>query len=119
MKMTELQVTRRVAGGGYIDPVTRQWIQSSNTYTFAAKGSLQPFASGKTQLVLPQGIKTSEAYNYFTDVKLYTTDDSLNQEADTVLIDGVVFEVFDQEDWSHFNLKTVHYRAILIRKDKL
>lgn len=119
MKMTELQVTRTTAGSGYIDPNTRAWTNGSSTTTFAAKGSLQPFASGKKQYVLPQGIKTSEAYNFFTSDKLYTTDDALDQVADTVVIDGVIFEVFDQEDWSHFNLKTAHYRAILIRKDKL
>lgn len=117
LKSHKLTFTRKSAGGGYIDPETRQWVQAPTESTFCAQGSLQP-VSGRERKLLGSGVGTKETYVFLTKTEIRTYDEFSDQEPDTVTIRGNVFEAIKQENWN-MGLTTDHYRVILTRKDKL
>lgn len=114
---TTLTVTRKAPNGGYLDPDTRLWVESPPSVPFSIKCSLQP-VKGRSRLLLPDGIRTTDSKLVLTKTELLITDDFFSQECDVVTIKGVDFNVFHVEDWTGFGLSTDHYRCLLVRKDK-
>ena len=118
LKTHNLTVYRKTANTGYVDN-DGNWVSGTTETPFNLQGSRQPFRNGDEQIELPSGVSSEDAFFYFSKQKLFTNDEFLNQEADEMEFNGKRYECFRVEDWTGYNLKTDHYRNLLIRKDKL
>lgn len=114
----KIDVTRRVANTGYIDPDTRKWVEGASEKTFSITCSLQPI-SGKNRRMMPEGVSTTHSKLVFSKEPLLTADEHLDQESDTVNLGGIMYEVISVEDWTGYGLVTDHHKSIITRKDKL
>lgn len=79
-------------------------------------GSLQPFALGKNNSKLPEGVTTSDARVFYTETPLDTYNTVAKTSADYTTISGRDYEVFNVGDWSLSSLSPTHYKVILIMK---
>lgn len=88
--------------------------------TFPATGSLQPFRLGDTQDVLPEGKKAEDFRRFYTRTPLRNADPTAQTSADICVINGEVFEVFDNGDWATTTILTnlSHYKAILVKREE-
>ena len=116
LKTTVLTFTR-FEEGNYDVGGTEEWVDGTPTPVIA-EGSLQPFREGTSKVVLPEGTKTQDARLFYTKTLLRTEDEFNNTVADTTVINGATYEVFNSGDWNQFGLSVDHFRAILIRRDK-
>lgn len=87
---------------------------------FPATGSVQPFRLGDTQDVALEGKSAEDMRRFYTTAELRNADPDSQTAADTCVIDGRVFEVFDAGNWSTSTIITGlrHYKVILVRKEE-
>lgn len=95
------------------DPVVlvngRRAAGTSSTFTIVA--SAQP-ASGRSIQGLPEGLRSSESMDVFTKTELRQARPDAGIDADTILIDGAVFEVVNVKRWNKLGN---FYRATVVR----
>lgn len=118
LKTSTLIITRYETSSGYYDS-NNMWVEGTTAKPITIEGSIQPFNKGNNQIDLPDGVRGDAAVFIYTKTKVRSQDDVNSYTADTTLIDGNLYECFYVEDWSRYNLKAVHYKAVFIRKDKL
>jgi hypothetical protein len=97
---------------------TGDWVNGDDVL-IPTKGNLQPFKQGKERIDLPEGIRSSEVKIYYTTTKLETADDHENGLPDETIIDNVVYEVYDVEDWDTPAYRSKNYKVFLVRGDKM
>lgn len=84
---------------------------------FDTKGSIQPFRSGNTQIVLPEGVRAEDALIIYTKDPTIVTNQFDKVQADKTTIDGRVYEAFMSENWNRHGLTPDHFKTIFIRED--
>lgn len=114
--ISDVSLTFTRYGGQTISPggsVTRTTPQ-----TIAVRGSLQPFRLGDVTTVLPEGKRAEDARMFYTKTRLRASNSVTQTPADTVVINGEVFEVFNNGDWATTTILTglSHYKVILLRQ---
>lgn len=109
---------KRSSIGGVVNEETGEFEEGFEDTFIHTRGSLQPYRKGKTRLVLPDGILSKDAYIYFTQSELKSTDHIESSDGDKCTIKGSEYIVADLEDWSfHDDLRTCHYQYLLVRRD--
>ena len=94
-----------------------EWV-GGDLSTTSLKGSLQSFRRNTKQLLLPDGISSSDARVFFTTTKLKSSDEFGDTQADYTVINGREFYVKEVEDNTGYGLMADHYKCLLIRRDK-
>lgn len=89
------------------------WTEGVSTEQIV-KGSLQAFRRGKTTLILPDKLKTSDSRLFYT-----ATEIEVIANPPTTVINGKTFVLYDHEPNIGFGLKTDHHTYLLIKQDKL
>jgi len=89
--------------GGFYDP--------GDSVEFSFYASIQPLTPDEMQ-ALPEGRRTLQAYNLFTDY-LLQTGEAEDQMPDCVVIDGEHYEVISVARWRTTRL--AHYEVIVAR----
>lgn len=117
LKTHSLVVTRKSPTGEYNDD--GDWVDGTTLDPFTVKGSLQPFRQGKSKVELPDGVRQQDVRLFYTKAILTTSDEILNQEADTTLIDGIPYECWYVEPWVGNSLMTDHHKVFWVREDRL
>lgn len=103
-------VTRQAAGSyGAADG---EWDAGASS-TLSLVGSLQP-ANGRDRDNLPEGISLSDTRVLYVAEEVRTANDRTKIPADTVVVDGEVFEVVHVEPWGGSLIP--HWRALLVRR---
>jgi len=118
LRTSDLVLTRYGASEGYYN-AQNIWVDGTTTEAIPIQGSLQPFSKGNNSVELPEGVRGDASVFLYTKTRLKSQDDVKGTTADTILIDDDVYECFYVEDWTRYNLKAIHYKAVFIRKDKL
>ena len=78
------------------------------------KMSVQPL-SREQLLQLPEGQRTSDALNFYTDLPLFTGDEKKLRSADIVRHRGKRYQIEEVGDWTKTDLP--HYRSIGMKVD--
>jgi len=86
-----------------------------------AEFSIQPFQKGSEMLVLPDGIRSSDAYVLYgtTPIKEADSDATPKTKADKVVIDGKSYFAFNVANWSFHGSRSDHYESIFIKEEKV
>ena len=66
-------------------------------------------------LRLPEARRTTESLNFYSDERLFTTDEKISRRADLVHVRNKVFEIHSVEDWTNTDLP--HFRSIGVKVD--
>jgi hypothetical protein len=87
---------------------------------FTTQGSLQPFRLGDMQEIGLEGRKTKDFRRFYTRTKLNNADPHQQTQADSCVIGGQVFEVYDNGDWATTSMfpSMIHYKAILVKREE-
>ncbi|QYA57329.1 hypothetical protein ZYZZX_114 [Hafnia phage vB_HpaM_Zyzzx] len=116
-----LTVRRRLDEGYYNDE--GRWVSSDDYAEETIKGNLQPYVKGNIkndmQLVLPNGVRTTDTMILYTTAELVICNDRNWTEADLVMVKGTEYEVYSVMDWTEQLAHTSHYEYLLIRRDKM
>jgi hypothetical protein len=81
------------------------------------KGSIQPYSPNNSQVVLPEGIRASDAVTIWTKTLIRTANQFSKTLADTTVIDGQEYLAIDVANWARHGLRLDHYEVVFIRKD--
>lgn len=111
-------VKRQNQDTSYIDDDGNWITPEAEVETFTVKGNRQPFRNGLTQVILPEGVESNDAFLFYSHTQLLPADELTEQVADIMLINGIEHECFRMEDWTGYGLKTDHYKHVFIRADK-
>lgn len=71
------------------------------------------------QLVLPNGVRTTDTMILYTTAELVICNDRNWTEVDLVMVKGTEYEVYSVMDWTEQLAHTSHYEYLLIRRDKM
>lgn len=95
-----------------------RWVKGTySVYTIDC--SVLPYKDGKESKILPDGVKTGEAFVVRSpDFNLIPTDDDSEQEGDIAIIGGKEYECLFVEDWSSVGRAASHYKGIFVKKDR-
>lgn len=108
----------RADGSGYYNN-SGDWVDNT-TSDFPIQCNIQPFRSGDTQVVLPEGITVNDALIIYTASLVQTSDQFSGTKADETLIDGKSYVAFNIENWTrNSGFRQAHYKVLFVRKDKL
>lgn len=81
--------------------------------------SFQPaFRGGIYQKTLPEGIHQKDCREVYTRTELLTGSEKDVINSDYLTINGAEYEVYEVQEWFGAN-KLSHYKALIIRRDKL
>lgn len=117
MRTSVLTITR-AATDGYINGQGR-WVDGTPIAPFDIDCNIQPFSQGDSQIILPEGKKSSGAQTVRTDTLLQTVlQVGTKTPADETTIDGLLYEAFDFLNWSRYGLSADHYEVVFVRKDQ-
>lgn len=89
--------------------------------TFIIRCNWQPVpntAKGEIAKVLPEGVTVDDVVVLFTKSNLRLDKESSGNTGDEVIIDGNLYKVAQERDWSRY-LSIKHREYLLIRKNKL
>lgn len=100
----KISVCRVEGSGEYI----KGRFTGNRVITFDIMASVQP-STGEELQNPPEGQKTSEIINVFTDKELFTVEKSQFKKADVVVYNGRKFEVTKVERWASL---IPHYKVI-------
>lgn len=83
--------------------------------------SIQPFQKGSEQLILPDGIRASDAYVLYgtTPIKEVDNDSTPKTKADKVTIEGKSYVAHNVANWSFHGSRADHYESVFIKEEKL
>jgi hypothetical protein len=101
---------------------TGDWIDGTEVTT-GFKCNWQPYKDGNFQTILPEGIKSTDAFNAFTKTLIRTANQFTYEEADQTTYEGRRYYAYALMDWTHA-LRGVgsgrldHYEVIFIRLPK-
>lgn len=96
------------------------WVHGSTTHSEIVCSIQPPFGSdGYTQYNLPDGVTLKDCKNIYTKTLLRTGSEYDKIEADTLVINGMSYEVFSVDEWFSGTGRLSHYKALVIRKDKI
>lgn len=107
---TGYYTVRRYGAGSYVNG----FYQAGTVEELSIQGSLQP-TRGKDTLVLPEGFRFRQSFNFYSDDALTTASQVGLKLADRVLVDGVPFVVMTSEKWQGVDLP--YSKAILVREN--
>jgi hypothetical protein len=108
--VTALTVTRYAAG----DWVDGRYLDAS-TATVTAQASVQPIR-GRELLMLPEGWRTREPVQVYTETELLTVDEAAGTKPDQFAFGGRTYEVHRVEAWPYHG--TTHYEAVALKVDE-
>ena len=94
------------------------WVEGE-TYSLPIKCNIQPYREGKTQVVLPKGLKSSDVVVIRTKTFLRTTEQFDNASADTTTIDGQKYIASTSANNNRNGLSLGHYKTLFVRQDRL
>lgn len=114
LKYQPLTITRYSNGGYYRED--GEWIVGS-TSPLTIQASVQPYQKSEQQIILPEGVTEDDVRLVMTKSQLQTASEYNNNNADTTVIEGHVYEAFSVKNWTLYN--TSHNECIFVRKDKI
>ena len=114
LKYQPLTITRYLNDGYY--KRGGEWV-AGTTSSFTIQASVQPYQKSEQQIVLPEGVTENDARLVMTKSQLQTASEYNNNNADTTVIEGLVYEAFSVKNWTLYN--TSHNECVFIRKDKI
>ncbi len=106
----------RDSGGSY--DVEGRWTEGATT-SFDTTGSIQPFRTGNTQTILPEGVRAEDALIIYTKDPIVVTNQFDKLQADKTTIDDRVYEAFMSENWNRHGLTPDHFKTIFLREDQM
>jgi hypothetical protein len=110
-------VLRAAKGFEGYDDGKGNWVEAKESTTrIKAKGSIQP-VTGDDLNKLPEAFKNTESLKIYTKQELKTVDDTINREADIVVIDNKRYQVGVVEKWRQ--LSTKHYKVFVMLEEKV
>lgn len=92
-------------------------IVKGTTSTVETTGALQPYRAGDTTVLVPEGSNPRDIKIYYTKTLLKNADTIADTYADTCIISGRTYEVFDSGDWATNTSTLAHYKVVLVRKE--
>jgi hypothetical protein len=105
-------------GQGKRNPVTKRF-EDGKIDKIEGFFSVQPYKNGKSQIVLPEGVKEEDAFILYGITPIQSSDQFKKIKADRVAIQGQYYLAFNSENWTFTRSKVSYYRSIFIREDKL
>lgn len=81
---------------------------------------VQPtFSRSLYQKVQASGIHLKDCREIYTHHQLLTGDDNTQVKSDYITFEGVQYEVYENNIWDSFTERLSHYRAVMIKRDKI
>lgn len=108
---------RRSLEEGYLNN-NHEWVESIFQDPVDLTCNIQPLSSGKSKVILPDGVRTDDVIILRTLTQLTIADHWETEEGDEVEYKGLRYEIFKEEDWSSYGLMSDHYKYLLKRKDQ-
>lgn len=103
---------------GYLNN-NNEWVQADFQDPVDLSCNIQPLSSGKTKVILPDGVRTDDVIILRTRTQLTIADQYDTEEGDEVEYKNIRYEIFKEEDWNGYGLQTDHYKYLMKRKDQL
>lgn len=101
---------------GFVDK-NGNWIPPVDTSdSITSYGSLQPYSTGNSRLVLPEGMREKDACLWYSTDDIRSLDDAEKLEPAVTNIRGNVYEVAKKADWTGYGLSTDHYEYLLVKQ---
>lgn len=113
----QIIIFRDISDSGYFDE-EEKWVDGVDNLPITITGSIQPYRKGHTKNELPDGVRTDDAVIVRSKSKLITQDNLLKTTPDEMEYLGATYQCFTADEWSQ-GLRSDHYMAVFIRKDKL
>ena len=102
----------RSASGSF---VRGKWVPGDDKPVLTTRAQILPSA-GKDLLNLAEGQRTKETVTIYSDITLYTADETANKVADIIGINGKLYTVSHTRSYDTSFLS--HTKALCVRKDK-
>jgi hypothetical protein len=102
--------------GGSWDEESGKYIEGGTTEV-PIECSIQPFGLGEKKLLLPEGVKSTDALIIFTTTPIKNTDQHSNTNADKTVVKGHTYVAFNVENWSFHGLESDHYKVLFLKDD--
>lgn len=106
----------RTSGGAYVEG---EWTPGAGS-AFDVILAVQPEDDGKRSDLFPEGWQTRhvrKAYSEDLENVLHAVNQEGPESADTVEIDGILFQVQEREDWTQAGGPLAHYRYVMVELD--
>ena len=113
LNLETLTVTRYAAGAYGSDGV---YVPGSTT-TLTVQATVQPL-NGKDLQILPEGLRTREAFKLYTATELRTTDQTAGTLSDIVTRGGALYDVQQVGPWLSGSGTLNHHKAIIVRRQE-
>jgi hypothetical protein len=113
---TELTIERHT--GGSRNPVTKRY-EDNEPEIITGMFSVQPFQKGSDQVILPDGIRSSDAYVLYGKTFIQEADQFAELKADKTIINNRSYIAFNVANWSFHGSNADHYESVFVREDKI
>lgn len=113
---TKLVIERHT--GGSRNPVTKRY-EDNPPELIEGYFSVQPFQKGSDQIILPDGIRSSDAYVLYGKTFIQEADQFLGIKADKVTISNRSYIAFNVANWTFAKSNVDHYESVFVREDKI